>query len=154
VVQGNRIGTVDGKTALPNLIGVFISFGATNNLIGGTTAAARNIISGNPGVGVRIEDNGLPVTGNVIEGNYIGVGADGLTPLPNQTGVVISTQAANNTVGGTAPGAGNVIAFNGDDGVLIGQTLGIGTEAGAGNAVLGNRIFGNGKVGIDLGPTD
>jgi titin len=49
-----------------------------------------------------------------------------------------------------------VIAFNSEDGVLVGGPAGsTNTElAGRGNAVLGNSIFGNGGLGIDLGPDD
>jgi hypothetical protein len=64
--------------------------------------------------------------------------------------------ASQTTIGGTAAGVGNVIAFNGDDGVLIGRNSSenVSLEAGTGNAVLGNSIFSNGKIGIDLGPDD
>jgi hypothetical protein len=49
---------------------------------------------------------------------------------------------ANNTVGGTAAGAGNTIAFNGNDGVLV--------DTGTGNAIQENSIFENGNLGIEL----
>jgi hypothetical protein len=70
--------------------------------------------------------------------------------------VFVTAGAASNVVGGIAAGAGNVIAFNGDDGVLIGGNTGDSGAnlAGVGNGVLGNSIFGNGKIGIDLGPDD
>src|SRR5262249_413322 len=46
-IQGNYIGTdTGGSVSSPNLSGITISAGA-NNTIGGTTASARNIISGN-----------------------------------------------------------------------------------------------------------
>ena len=51
--------------------------------------------------------------------------------------------ASDNFIGGTASGAGNTIAFNGEDGVFVGS--------GAGNAVLSNSVFSNGESGIDLG---
>src|SRR5262249_56377341 len=56
--------------------------------------------------------------------------------------------ATNNTVGGTATGAGNVIAFNGHNGVTVGL---FSFDSSAGNAILSNSIFGNGALGIDLG---
>jgi titin len=154
LLEGNLIGTdAAGTAALPNAVGVEVE--AANNTVGGTTAAARNVISGNTGPGVEIE--GSTTSGNVVAGNFIGTTADGATALGNgQQGVLVAFQAANNTVGGTAAGAGNVIAFNGNDGVLIGGTAGAtGNElAGTGNAVLGNSIFGNQKIGIDLGSDD
>jgi titin len=155
LVAGNYIGTdVSGSAALPNGTGVNIT-GGTGNVIGGTTAAARNVIAGNSGDGVVLWYN---AKGNVIEGNYIGVAADGATARGNgKRGVYMWLGAASNTVGGTAAGAGNVIAYNGDDGVLIGANAGDtnpADEAGQDNRVLGNSIFGNGKLGIDLGPDD
>jgi titin len=154
LLEGNRIGTnAAGTAALGNVVGVEVV--GAGNTVGGATAAARNVISGNDGAGVLITDSAA--SGNVVEGNFIGTQADGATPLGNGAwGVLITSQAANNTVGGTAAGAGNLIAFNGDDGVLVGGTAGStgNALAGTGNSVLGNSIFGNGKVGIDLGPDD
>jgi titin len=154
---GSRVGncTVAGNVISHNsLVGVSITGGG--NTVGGTTAAARNVISGNVRAGVDI--GGIDAGSNVIEGNYIGTAADGVTPLPNGgPGVVITVVAHDNTVGGAAAGAGNVIAFNGDAGVVVGGFAGdtdAGAEAGRGNAVLGNSIYGNAKLGIDLGPDD
>src|SRR5208337_5647877 len=45
-------------------------------------------------------------------------------------------------------GAGNIIAYNGGNGVTIGNSP---TDASTGDAVLGNAIYGNAKLGIDLG---
>jgi parallel beta-helix repeat protein len=157
VLQGNFIGTnAAGTAALENSDGVNITSPAGGNTVGGTTAAARNVISGNLGDGVTVFGAG----GNVIEGNFIGTQANGTSPLANgQQGVDLTEGAANNTVGGAAAGAGNVIAFNGSDGVLVGTNVpntppADPSQAGAGNAVLGNSIFGNGLIGIDLGDKD
>jgi hypothetical protein len=141
ILTGNFIGTnFDGTAAVPNTaFGVAIQGGATNNIIGGTTPAARNIISGN-GNGVALVD---PTTvGNSLFGNFIGVGADGTTPLPNTTGVFINL-ANNNAIGGTAAGQGNTIASNLGSGVNI--------LAGTGNSIQNNSIFANAGLGIDLG---
>jgi titin len=153
-VEGNFVGTnAAGTAALPNGNGVAL-FGGTGNIVGGTTAAARNVISGNSFAGVEFAN--AFCNGNVVEGNLIGTKADGVTALGNGAqGVFIEFLSHDKTVGGTAAGAGNVIAFNGDDGVLIGGPAGSTTNlAGVGNSVLGNSIFGNGKIGIDLGPDD
>ncbi|MGH6682811.1 MAG: hypothetical protein ACRECA_02605, partial [Pseudolabrys sp.] len=84
VICGNYIGVnASGETALGNQLSGIGLFGGTGNIIGGTVAGARNVISGNThgsdyDYGMFIAN---PVTsGNVIEGNYIGLGADGLTP--------------------------------------------------------------------------
>jgi len=117
----NYIGTdVNGTSAIPNDSGGVLIMDA-RAMIGGPSAAARNLISGNAGIGVSIinsTDDG-DAEGNVIQGNYIGTKANGTEALPNTlTGVVI-TDAANNDVGGTAAGAGNLISGNGQYGVII-----------------------------------
>ncbi len=85
VVAGNLIGLgADGSTTVGNGPdgGVGIWADASGNIIGGTTAADRNVISGNSGVGIVIgNDDGT--SGNVIEGNYIGTDATGLLARPN-----------------------------------------------------------------------
>src|SRR5207248_11407714 len=106
------------------------------NTVGGTVAFARNIISGN--------DYGVATYGsnNLIQGNYIGTDVNGTNNLGNAgLGVYVSGLGNNNLIGGTAGGAGNIIAFNKGTGVTI---LG-----GTGNAVRRNSIFGN--TGAQLG---
>jgi parallel beta-helix repeat protein len=157
IVAGNFIGTdTSGSSAVANgSNGVSIRGTSAGNVIGGTTAAARNVISGNTNDGLHLADAG--VTGNVVEGNDIGTAANGTSALGNgQRGVFVHLGAHDNIIGGMAAGAGNVIAFNGDDGVLIGRNSGenVVFNAGPGNAVLGNSIFSNTKIGIDLGPDD
>jgi hypothetical protein len=144
-VQGNYVGTnAAGTAALPNgQHGIYIPAAATGNTVGGS-AAARNVISGNGQQGVRIDY--LGTTGNVVSANFIGTDAAGTAGIPNgSSGVSITLDAANNTIGGVAAGAGNVIAYNvGGDGISTGAA------AGAGNAILGNAIHGNSGLGIDL----
>jgi hypothetical protein len=151
-VEGNRIGTTaDGTGDLGNdEDGVFI--GAPNNTIGGTEAGARNTISGNGDDGITILNsvNSGGATGNQVLGNRIGIEADGSGSLGNDDDGV-SIAASNNTIGGTASGAGNAISANGDDGVEINETFG---NEPTGNRVLSNFIFSNGGLGIDLVGTD
>lgn len=144
IVQGNYIGTdVTGTKALriSNFDGIVIS--SDNHLIGGLVAGAQNVISGN-GVGIRIGGfiSSAP-RGNVIQGNLIGLNAQGTAPLPNNHQGILFSNAENNTVGGTQAGAGNKIAFNGSSGVLVFE--------GNGNSIRGNSIFSNSRLGIDLG---
>ena len=145
-VQGNYVGTnAAGTAALPNgQHGVYIHAAAAGNTVGGS-AAARNVLSGNGGQGVRIDF--LNTTNNVVAGNFIGTDAAGTAGIANGTGgVSITLNAANNTIGGVAADAGNLIAYNvGGDGISTGAA------AGAGNAFLGNAIHSNGGLGIDLG---
>ena len=85
VVQGNRIGTnAAGTAALGNgfnnaYAGVTIQSGATNNLIGGPTAAAGNLISGNQNDGVGV----FAANSNTIENNFIGTDVTGTFAIAN-----------------------------------------------------------------------
>ena len=134
VVKGNYIGTSPaGTAAVPNRLGVRIVSGASGNIIGGTTAVERNVMSGNTTYGVMI--TGSTTDGNTVKGNYIGTDASGTAARPNvQAGVVIEEGAHDNTIGGTAAGERNVISGNVSQGVLI---TGSGTN---GNTVKGNYI--------------
>ncbi len=119
VIRGNLIGTnARGTGALGNgFTGVWVD-GDSDNVIGGhTTAGEGNVISGNGAGGIRITASfGTgPAAGNLIEGNRIGTDPSGTVSIGNTgAGILIESftgeSAAGNTVGGTAPLAGNVIA--------------------------------------------
>jgi HYR domain-containing protein/FG-GAP repeat protein len=146
LIERNFIGTdINGSTALPNFGSGIRRLGGSSIQIGGPSIASRNIISGNGGSGISINGG----SGNTIQGNFIGTTAGGNSALPNSSSGVILQDSVNNTVGGTAAGAGNTISGNAGSGVLItaGGSMGnqvqgnlIGTNA-AGNAALGN-LFG------------
>ncbi|HEX8227975.1 MAG TPA: S-layer homology domain-containing protein [Chloroflexia bacterium] len=141
-VQGNFIGTNStGTAAVPNgKSGITLGSGAQINAIGGTTAAARNLISGNAGAGLIIEEN---AHSNEIAGNYIGSALNGSTALGNLgAGVVMSS--TNASLGGLEAGKSNLIAFNGGNGVQV--------RTGSGNSLLSNSIHSNASLGIDLLP--
>lgn len=153
--QGNFIGTNASGTAAINNgeAGVTIS-NSQNHTIGGTTPAARNIISGNSGAGVFITEGGS--TNNLVQGNFIGTDITGSVAVPNTSMVVNSSGGVSlnnaffNMIGGAASGAGNVIAFNNRAGVVvIGPAL-PSTLAGVGNTISRNSIFSNNGLGIDL----
>lgn len=148
-VQGNYIGTnAAGTGALGNAFYGVAVFSSPANTVGGTTPAARNVLSGNGRAGVLLSGPGA--TGNLVQGNYVGVGADGATAVPNAaSGVLIDNGARGNTIGGTASGAGNLIAHNGTISFLNGGV--VAWMAGNGNAILGNSIHSNNAgLGIDL----
>ena len=121
VVEGDYIGTnLNGSGAAEsgNVTGVEIENGAMDNTIGGTAAADRDVISGNSNDGVLIEGPGTD--GNVVEGDDIGTNAGGTAPIGNgYAGVAIQDGASDNTIGGTASGAADVISGNATYGVLI-----------------------------------
>ena len=86
--------------------------------IGGTTAAARNIISANGAKGIHFIFG--TNSGIVVEGNYIGTDVTGTQPLGNNAnGIDMFANASDNTIGGTVAGAGNVIAANNGQGIEV-----------------------------------
>jgi len=154
VVQGSYLGTdVTGEIAQPNQTGLLLyrfapsslegsAGNVTGTTIGGSVAAARNLISGNQ-VGIAILSAPPltnPVAGNnLILGNYIGIANDG-TPIPNVLGVWVN-DVPGNQIG--APGAGNMIVGNTEAGVYIN-----GAKA-TGNKVQGN-VIGPGLPGLAI----
>jgi len=137
-VQGNRIGTdVTGTIALPNATGINAS-GHPGLLIGGDfNAGEGNLISGNTGDGLFLASPGSTVTGNTIGLDFVGEQAIG-----NGTGIELDVTATDALIGGIADGLGNVIAWN-TTGVL---------NRGVRNAIRGNAIFFNVRLGIDNFP--
>lgn len=145
IIQGNYIGPNQaGTAAIGNSIGIRILFDSALQ-IGGTTTGAGNVISGNgSGDGILfLLANGQ----NRVEGNLIGVAPNGVTPMGNGGGVAIGDIASNQIIGGTVPGAGNTIAFNGR-GIYVLQT--VDGQIDHHNRFLGNSIYANDFLGIDL----
>ena len=147
VVQGNYIGTdTTGAAAVTNSGDGITVLEGDGAMIGGVDPGAGNLISGastNGASGIAIVDS---INAQVV-GNLIGVAADGSTPLPNLgNGVQMHQASSNNTVGGASAEAGNVIAFNGLDGVLVDADIGFVRS----NTVRGNSIYANGERGIAL----
>ena len=130
-VLGNIIGTdISGSTSVPNYHGIIISTGSTGNQIGGAGVGEGNLISGNELAGIWLENLAAP--GNIIAGNFIGTDLTGTGAVPNFAGIVHSS-ASNNVIGGTEPGAGNLISGNTEEGVYFELNSNL-------NSVLGNTI--------------
>jgi CSLREA domain-containing protein/uncharacterized repeat protein (TIGR01451 family) len=152
VIQGNFIGTNPaGASSLGNAESGISITGGSNNLIGGTTAQARNLISGNLNNGILVF--GSSSTGNQIKGNLIGLDFTGTVDLGNGADGVSIFASPGNIVGGAEAGARNVISGNTGKGVSV-----LISDA-TGNQVLGNFIGtdisgaldrGNSSDGIDL----
>src|SRR5207248_1559817 len=144
---------------------------ASNNIIGGTTPAARNVASGNNVGGIHVVGTtAAPATGNRIQGNFVGVNAAGTGAVGVRLGGgAFGTLQGNfafgiEISGGNATGAGNRVAFNGSAGVAVfGNPLPKDAPNpvpaslfNTGNSILGNVIFSNGgrapasATGIDL----
>jgi hypothetical protein len=145
-VLGNRIGTnaagtaqQNGFTTYSSTYGVRIDSGAYNNAVGGSLPGEGNVISTSNSTGVSLE---TAFTGNMVIGNKIGTDVTGTSALPNSVGVAI-LNSSSNTVGGSAGGEGNVIAFNVTDGVRVSGA------AATGNSIRGNSIHSNGVKAIE-----
>jgi hypothetical protein len=197
-IAGNYIGLdVSGTSALGNLFGLNVRDGSTN-MIGGTAAGLRNVISGNGfdgvfiesgtsnqvrgnyigtdaagtsavgnGVGARLNGRNDFLEHNVISGNELGVrisflgaqvrgnliGTDptGRTPLGNRTNGVL-LNGGSDILGGTDPGEGNLIAFNGGGATFPDQEAGVLVDGGLRHAIRGNQIHSNAGLGIDIRP--
>lgn len=150
---------VAGMEIVGNYIGVSLSgalvgnkgdgielVSSSNVLIGGDTAAERNIVSGN-------RKNGVKLTGssnNSILGNYIGTNVAGTADFGNgQNGILLMGSSSNNVIG---QGFGNVISGNNQDGVHIkskssGNRL---ADNYIGLTAAGNVALGNSGDGVDV----
>lgn len=151
-VQGNYIGTsVDGLSAVGNSLGITFGGGAGSGLIGGPGAGEGNVISGNDIYGMSLSGDGANLQ---IQGNLIGLNANGVGPLSNgSTGILLSV-ASNYVIGGDAPGAGNFISGNTMQGILVGACTGlqiVGNRVGLGTD--DSTIIAN-LTGIEIGNTD
>jgi CSLREA domain-containing protein len=177
-IAGDYIGTnATGTLAAGNLLGVRIR-GSANNVIGGTSPADRNVISGNGinqtfltaikgkqidpgqlnavllsdlyGGGVGISDAGA--SHNVVEGDYIGPDATGSVAIPDAIGVEVGGQTgpvSGNVIGGSTSTPGS-----GAGNVISGDAFGVVSlpRTGAGAVVQGLSIQGN-LIGLNASGT-
>lgn len=130
LVQGNFIGTdLSGTQALANgAHGVFLTSGASSNMIGGTDLGAGNVISGNRQSGIQLSAG---ASGNSVQGNFIGTDFSGTFVLPNRGNGILVASATATVIGGSTPGAANVISANAGDGINI---------SASGTQVQGNLV--------------
>ncbi len=148
VIQGCYVGTADGANAKANGVGIEI-FGSASNTIGGSTAAARNVISGNTNEGIAIGD-AQATDSNLVEGNYIGIKASGSAALGNGQDGLLLDDASQNTI------SGNVISGNTGEGILIQQVNGPSSTNLIANNLIGTDSTGTVAIpntlnGIHLG---
>jgi uncharacterized repeat protein (TIGR01451 family) len=161
LVEGNFIGLTSGglaATGTGNVVGMNLNL--TNSTIGSTVIGASNLIAGNSSDAILLLGFDTSIQagdGNdSLIGNVIGLDIQG-NPDPNAgNGINVTVSAPSttpttplpldDTIGGTALGAGNTIAYSGGAGVVVndGYPTGI-----TGLSIRGNSIFGNAKLGID-----
>lgn len=145
-IQNNLIGTTaDGNSPLSQNSGIWLSGSGSHTVTG-------NVIGGNNGVYLSgVSDD------NLLTANSIGVGADGVSDIGGTgNGVVLFATFSggggpqDNMIGGTGANDGNVIANWGQDGVHINRNDILLASFSRYNQILGNRIYGNGGLGIEL----
>ncbi len=171
IIQGNYIGRMDESSSSGNFTGIDI-FLSPNNVIGGSTASERNVISGNTkGINIGTSDN------TMVRGNYIGTNPAGTTAIGNSEAINLTgsrnCSIISNVISGNFSGIvvfgnfglpvqnnpvqnnliqNNIIGLdasganplgNGLQGILIGY-------GATGNRLTGNRIFANGRLGIKV----
>ena len=144
IVKGNLIGTnAAGTRSIPGFADyaqIYVRLGL-GVIIGGPTAAERNVISGsigsgNPGAGVGV---GYTIGGTTaqatIQGNFIGTDVTGTLPIPNGNGLVI-------------PDSNCVVKGN----VISGNTLQAILGEGGGNELIQGNFIGTDETAtLDLG---
>ena len=135
-IEGNFIGTdTSGAVSRGNgqaatrSGGVWVD-GSSGNWIGGPYSTNRNLISGNGGSGIYVQNS----SGNTIQGNLIGTTLSGLAALGNTANGIAVYNSSGNQLGGASTGARNVISGNTNSGVYLYGS------ATTGNSVLGNYI--------------
>ena len=160
VISGNLVGVeIDGSTSTQNLVegnligtdksgtadrgnsneGILIE-GAAGNTVGGTTAAARNVISANQW-GIRID--GPTATGNLIEGNDVGTDITGTLPWATRSTASSSAMTPRTTRSAARAAARGIRS-------LSTWRPGSSSQSGTGDSILSNSIFSNGQQGIAL----
>jgi parallel beta-helix repeat protein len=121
----------------------------SNNTIGSVSTTVHNVISANGWRGVWID--GSSSSGNVVEGNEIGTNPSGTAAVRNGGDGVSIVNAPNNTIGGTAPGAGNLISGNTRVGIWIDGATASGNQVQGnliGTDITGESALGNGLSGV------
>jgi trimeric autotransporter adhesin len=149
-VSGTYIGVApDGGTGRGNADGVAIvsndpAHPATQNTIGGTSPAARNVISGNAHSGIALSPSLGGQAGATIVGNDIGTDASGSRALGNGTGITVGgfRGASSATIGGPSAAMRNVISGNSVAGIAIA------TDQGAASAIIEGNYVGTDVTGL------
>lgn len=141
-LQGNIVGLdPTGTGAIGNAFFGILIVDSDSNIVGGSAAGAANLIAGNDGGGLSLQN----ADSTIVQGNFIGTDASATLDLGNTWfGIDISGSSTGNRIGGTGANEGNIIAHTASTGVGV-------TDTASNNAILGNLIYDNDGLGIDLG---
>ena len=133
-IRGNYFGVTSGGSAA--LSGLSGSGYAIDFCAYGCTSSHSNYILGNVITGFYAGISlAAPAALNDIKGNFIGIGVDGTTKLPNSYGIYLSGSDSN-TLGGTTSADRNVISGNTHNMYFINSS----TETPDSNVIQGNYI--------------
>jgi CSLREA domain-containing protein len=169
--EGNFFGTTpDGTTAVPDSANGIVTVSSVGLTVGGTTPAARNLLSGHTGGALITTAGSATPTRLRILGNLIGTTASGLGSLPNMVGVMHVSGGPGATadvlhIGGDTPAERNVVSGNGigmtiarspgadphdADRVIAGNFIGVAAdgETALGNAYDGIAVCGRAQLTI------
>jgi parallel beta-helix repeat protein len=135
----NRVGVDNSGITHGNRTGIFLHGLSGGNRVGGTDPYDGNIIVAND-VGIFVNSPGNEILNNRIGTDFIG------TPIPNRIGVWIYYASDGTFFGSGWHGAGNVIAYNTEDGIIVDSTAQI--------AIQHNTIHHNGGNGISFKSSD
>ena len=139
-IQGNWIGVdASGAVPIPNE-DAGIAILTSDNLVGGDTEGATNLVSGNGTFGILIAE--LPdereAARNIIQGNYVGLDATGLAGPGNGSHGIQIEEASGNTIWDNWVGANTLAGIriidtnNGEDipsnNVLQGNYIGLAAD--------------------------
>ncbi len=159
VAEGNFIGTdPTGLTAIGNASQGIRIFATSNVRIGGSSTAARNLISGNGQNGIMLDGGS---SNSVVLGNYIGTNVTGNAAIPNSASGV-RVIGPGNTVGGLLAAERNLISGNNGEGVIfqtaaaqtsvaVGNWIGLNVSGTAALANTGSGVRISGSSGIRVG---
>jgi uncharacterized repeat protein (TIGR01451 family) len=143
-IAGNFIGTdVTGAKRAGSDIGLKMD-SVGNVTVGGAAPGAGNVISGNI-VGILSQQATPTVTGDLVQGNFIGTDVTGTHALSATDGMELANDSGD-TIGGTTPGSGNLISGN----TFHGISVGLGSQASTDTVIEGN-LFGTditGRMGL------
>jgi hypothetical protein len=147
-ILGNYIGTDATGTEDRGNDSTGILVNSDGVQIGSIVRADRNLISGNTSSGINL---GIASDAAVIQGNLIGTKKNGRDPIPNEGDGIFVTGSSDHLIGGGFAGQGNVIAWNGGDGVTLITVVLSGEDLVPHGVRIGsNRVFRNDGHGIDL----
>lgn len=149
-VSGCYIGTdITGSIARANGVsGIELASGISNIQIGGGSPDSMNVISGNGAMGINVAGG----TSNIIIiGNIIGLGADGVTSIPNGSHGISLLGATNCIIGGAIKAYKNVISSNGSSGILLDNCTNVSIKGNfIGTDKTGTVKRGNSSHGVQL----